>query len=868
MAFDPTGAVPVQPTQPSSFDPAGATPVGKPKITQPKLNPVDYDTGLNFVDRLALSQADNDEERMAYLRPVYGPKNVMKEEDGTITVNIKGKKIAANGGGFMSGLAADVLGNTPTLAGAAYGGTEGFLLGTPGGPWGMALGALGGAALGAATGKSIQEVTKQFIGGTYRKDMKQYGDVMLDTMKGGVEGEAGGRILGKVVGKIVHGGLPSFLTQMNKEDVQLNERMLAGGARPNAQASMPGMKRIQFMETLARKTVGAVKSQDEANAKYIQNRMARMLYQSGMPQPEIEATLKAMSDNSAMIPTADVGNDVRKAIQAHQNMLEKNIEQRGQQVDNLISTRVNKVDKLMKSKDPEDLGINASEAIQSARRDLGNSVDKMVQKADDLAGGKPLVPIKLLTEEATRIAGMNFQSQAPAMAKEAAGMLERKLAPADKLLKELGIEPPRPDDHGMVTFTDAHRMMRQLIEKSGSGPVKNVLQQDISDMAEALSLSIKMAAKNPAAKPAVQSLNKAFSLYDKGIKKFEDSTVKWLYNLTEKGIMPDPEVVASKILAHGSAERIATVKKLIGAENWKKVVGADYRNLMAGARDQFGNIDGVKLLAQLNARGATLNTVYGKTAEELRELSRLMAVRDGRLPVDELSPSNAKLTLEHLKQEEKVHEQFMKENALSDLTNPKKNPEDVYEWLARPNNYKELGKAVKLLGPGHPALEGVRRAALKNVLTNVKMNIAETGRASDSLTNAIKKYSPEQQQLLFPGGLADDIKLLGKETDRLMADLTDSSKASFAAGAVLATPFFARVPVQAGIAAYQIILSQPKMIKYLALGLRSKNTYVRQNTKGLLRTMIRYGYLPTGQAEEPEHEDKNGRSPSYETDAK
>jgi len=852
MAFDPTGAVPLQQQKPGGFDPAGATPLTKGP-TAPKAEPIDFETGLSFVDKVALAGADNDEEKLAYLKPVYGPQNVQKEKDGTITVNVKGKKIAANGGGIMSGLAADVLGNTPTLAGAAWGAAEGFTLGTPGGPWGMGLGALGGAAIGAVTGKSFQEATKAVVGNNYRKDLKQYGDVMLDTGRGAIEGEAGGRILGKVVGRVMQGKLPSFLTQMNKEDVQLNERMLAGGARPNAQASMPGMKRIQFMETLARKTVGSVKSQDDANAKYIQNRMARMLYQSGMQQPEIEATIKAISDDSAMIPTADVGNDVRRAIQAHQTMLEKNIEQRGAQADGLIRSRQEKIDKLMRSKDPEDLGIGASEAIQSARRDLGTAVDKMVQKSDDLAGGKPLVPIKHLVEEATRIAGMNFQSQAPAMAKEAAGMTERKLTPADKLLKELGIEPPRPDDHGMVTFTDAHRMMRQLVEKAGSGPIKNVLQQDLTDMAEALSMSIKQASKNPAAKPAVASLNKAFSTYDKGIKKFEDSTVKWLYNLTNKGIMPDPEVVASKILANGSAERITTVKRLIGAENWKKVVGADYRNLMAGARDQFGNIDGVKLLAQLNSRGATLDTVYGKTAGELRELARVMAARDGRLPVDELSPSNVKLTLEHLKQEEKAHNQFMKENALSDLINPKKNPEDVYEWLAKPNNYKELGKAVKLLGPGHPALEGVRRAALKNILTNVKMNVAESGRTAEALTNAIKKYSPEQQQLLFPGGLSDDIKLLGKETEKLMGDLNDNAKASFSAGAVLATPFVARVPMQLGIAAYQVILSQPKMIKYLALGLRSKNTFVRLQTKQTLKTLITYGFLPSGQMDEPEH---------------
>src|SRR6266403_1931589 len=111
MAFDPTTAEPVSPTT-KGFDPGTAQPV-----KQPPKDPIDFDTGLSFTDRMALSQADNPPEQEAYLRSVYG-NSVGKEKDGTLYVNLKGKKIAASGGGFVSGLAADLLGNSPTLAGA------------------------------------------------------------------------------------------------------------------------------------------------------------------------------------------------------------------------------------------------------------------------------------------------------------------------------------------------------------------------------------------------------------------------------------------------------------------------------------------------------------------------------------------------------------------------------------------------------------------------------------------------------------------------------------------------------------------------------------------------------------------------------
>lgn len=854
MAFDPTGAVPIKSTKP--FDPTGAQPVGT-KVAKP--DPVDFETGLTFTDRMALAQADNPAEQETYLRSVYG-NSVGKEKDGTLTVNVKGKKIAASGGGFVSGLAADVLGNSPTLAGATYGAIEGATIGTVGGPWGIGIGALGGAALGAMTGKSIIEGEK-VLGGRYRKDLKQYGDVMLDTGKGGIEGEAGGQVVAKVGGKIVKGMLPKWLTQMNQEDVQMTDRMLEGGARPNAQGTMPGMKRIQFMETLARKVVGGVKGQDEANAGYIRKRMGKMLYDAGHSPAEVEATLSAMSDNSALIPTAQVGEDVRKAVQAHQGMLEKNVEERVTQVDQEVTKRVSRLDKILGSMDPEGLAVDGSRAIQSARRDFGTAMSKVFEKVDSMVGDRKLVPIKLFASEASKISRRLFQSQTNSMVREGAALgKEPKSAfkPEDmELFKSLGIKPPEVDPHGMISFGDAQRMRSLLLEKAGTSPVKGIQQGELSHLASMLDYGIDAAAQNPVAKPAVSMLRKVNGLYKKGMRKFEDSTVKYLHGLADHGIPPDPEAIAAKILKSGNTERIATIKQLIGPENWKKVVGADYKNLMSDSLDEFGNVDGPRLLRELNARGPSLDTVYGKFAKELKELAHVMAARDGRLPVDELSPSNAKLTLENLKKEQKALDDYMKKNAVSDLANEKGNPERIHEWLAHPDHSTELAKTIKLLGNGHPALEGVRKAALKEVLTQTKMAVAETGRPSDALSKAINKFSPQQQEQLFPGGLADDIKLLGKETERLMTDLNDSAKSSFAAGAVLALPLPLRVGPQVGIAAYQIILSQPKVIRYLALGLRSKHTFVRDKTKTIIRTMIRYGYLPSGQAEEPEHSDEN-----------
>ncbi|CAM5998755.1 unnamed protein product [Sphagnum balticum] len=170
------------------------------------------------------------------------------------------------------------------------------------------------------------------------------------------------------------------------------------------------------------------------------------------------------------------------------------------------------------------------------------------------------------------------------------------------------------------------------------------------------------------------------------------------------------------------------------------------------------------------------------------------------------------------------------------------NPEAAYEWLVRPNNGQSLGKAIKLLGEDSPQVAGIRQAALKELLTNTKMSLASKN-SSDALSKALNKYTAEQQKLLFPHGMADDLHLLGKETEFIMRSLSDEAKATFAAGFILGQPFFTRIPIQIPIAFYQNILSQPATIKYLALGLRSPAGPARQASKEILKDMIVNGTL-------------------------
>src|SRR5579863_1259886 len=130
------------------------------KLLGPEHGPlpdVDYDSGTDWVDKVALDQADNEKEKRLYLDQRYGKANVQQDPNGIFYVIKGGKKVAPGGGGFMARFSADVVAEGPVFAGATGGAVLGGGLGGP-------PGAAGGAAIGGALGKETIETSKRLRG--------------------------------------------------------------------------------------------------------------------------------------------------------------------------------------------------------------------------------------------------------------------------------------------------------------------------------------------------------------------------------------------------------------------------------------------------------------------------------------------------------------------------------------------------------------------------------------------------------------------------------------------------------------------------------------------------------------------------------
>jgi hypothetical protein len=792
-----------------------------------KLPGVDYKTGLTFQDMTALDQADNPREGQKYLESVYGKDNVKAGSDGSLIVMKDGKQIGAYGGPTAKRAMADATASVPMVTGMAIGAAKGAQAGEPFGPWGIGIGAVGGAILGAVTGKSLTEAQKALEGRldkTPAETVKAY----KDTAVGAVVGELTGTAVGKAASRVARGPVPELITGA-KDSAAMTDRMLAGGARPPAETTMPSAKHIQFIEAIASKAVGPQKAQAAANAAYIEKRMASVLEDSGIPKDQVAPTLRELGNADSKIPTAEVGEHIKTAVTAHKEMIQGQVNTALADTQTLLNAQVSRLDKMTGRLSTEGLAEDVAGGIKASRRDFGTSMSKIYNRIDGLVGDQPLVPTMIINKEAQAILRKAPQSVQAQLTKE---------------LGDIGVDVS-PKGPKMISFSDAQRIRTILRERSDETALtRGATQGEFAKLAGAVDHSIQAAASNPVAAPAVKMLNQADALYGKGIRRFDDATVKRLVKDMQAGLPPNPEEVAAKIVQPGQEARVKEIRRLVGPEAWKKVAGADYTNLITGATDDVtGAVSGLKLLRSVTERKGLMTEIYGaRTAGEITDLARAMASRDGGLPVESLGPGQVRDTLARLRDEEARLDDFMKKNALSRLTRAKENPEAAYAWLTQPNNGTALASAIKLLGENSPEVTELRQVALKKLLTNTKMSVA-SGLGPEALTNALKEYTPQQQALLFPHGMADDLHLLGKEVSLLTKKLSDESKASMAAGAILTTPFMIRVPMQVGLGVYQTILSQPKVIRYLSIGLRSPETRTRIAAREMLKNLIRTGSL-------------------------
>jgi len=881
VAFDPTGAVPVDE---NAFDPNGAKPVdasAPPRTpSAPPADPVDS-SGLGFMDRVHLQMADNPEEKQLYLTNRYGKGNVIRKwvpdsapapgeaigGRGQWKTYVKkdGKLIDVDGGGMF---APAVVADAPEMVGMAGGATVGAMYGSVVPGWGTLAGGIIGAGVGAMAGKGATELGKNIEGNSNKGALETANSIAKSGLEG-MGGEVGGRMAGRLIPSKI-GPLPKAISGATDESRAMTERVLEGGARPPSVSTMPDARKIQRIETLANKISGPSPAQQAANKTYVEKRVKSVLTKSGIPEQHADVVMRELDDTTSALSTKQVGAEVQDAVRAHVTMLEKGVEDSITKARASTDASIKHLNALSERYKPGDLGLDVAQGIAQARSEFATSSSKVYKQVDRITGGRALVPTTQMAREAQKLVAMIPESDA-----------------ARAVVKKIADYPP------FVSFEQAQRARTQLHElQFSSNLTPGATKHEYGRLADAVDRSFDMAKKlvsgdfvpptkvgaaeddallkefgitarsaAPAnaeemaasGRAAANMLDAADQFYSDGIKKFNDATINRLVQSARAGLPPDPNVIAKTIFQPGQEARVGEIRKLIGEQTFKRAAAVHWQeNILSQVTAQDGTISGQKLYGKLKQQGKMLDAVYGaKDAADMRSLAETLSAIDGHLPPEKLQPGTARDLIASITDANKRLDGFMKENYLSALSNPQRTPEDAYRWIVSPGQTARLEEAVRFFGEQSPQLQGIRQAALRTLL-NGTVTAATKGEGAKSLASALAQYTERQQKILFPNGLDEDLRLLGREIDFLFPREADQAMAGFTAGNVLEKGFFRRNWIIGKSAVLRSIVTQPSVIRALSIGLRGPQP-ARDAARHTLKELAYFGALELNDDDEDDN---------------
>ena len=765
---------------------------------------VDYDTGTGWNDAVAMHRSDNPAEKRSYLARKYGPENVFTDRGGRFVVRGQdGKMLSPEGTGFMNNLmqgSAGIYADAPMIAGA----TGGAMVGAPAGP----LGAIAGATAGSALGKTAIEGSKA-LSGDFQKTIPETAlSIGMGGLMGGA-GEGAGRLITGIPGAL-GGAFRKYVTGTTPEAMDLAASVQRAGGVAPLRSVAPGLSSpIQKQDVAARLGADFL---ENPNRAAVQGRLGEIVG-AEFPAAERPGAMREIMDPTARVSSREAGTAVQREVQLHGAQLDAEVDNLARDADRMLTQQLRGLGAIPRRAPAGDLGSDVAAGIAEARNDFSRSMQSIYSRVDQATGGAEIVPTGAIKREARRILD--------ALPKDAQG---NPIFGDQRVLRSLG---QLRDIGPKMTLSDAQSIRATLGEMGQfTDLTPGVAKKQFGDLRQSVNTAIGMAARDPAAAPAVNMLRRADQLYGEGIRKFEDTTVNQIVNQARTGMMPDPGAIADKVLQPKFTARAREIRGMVGPDVWRRVASADWENVVAAARDpQTGEMSARKLatLVQQKDRDGLLELTYGpRLAGEMRLYSRRLDARGGKVPAGQLTPDNFAQTMQRLETANLTRDSFLSKNYLSELSKPGASADDAIGYVLRPGQETRLIEAQRFFGDQSPQMAAIRQQALKELL-NSSIARTETGAGTmvvgDGIDQALRRWTPRQQEIMFPGGLADDMRRLAQEIRFMFPRRGDQLGGALIAGAVKNLPLPARIPALAYYQGMGWIFSQPRVVKAIVAGL-------------------------------------------------
>lgn len=850
---------------------------------------IDYQKGAPFNVQLALARADNPDEAAAALERRVGPGNFGQDRRGTWWIKEDGKKVAVRPQGspkdffqtelhkltnpvqgiveewtkwpWLQGLPAELVAGAPATGGAVLGGA----LGAEGGPFGV----VAGAGLGSAFGKGLDEAEKELEGTRRKTPKEETGTLAREATVNAALSAA------PALGSAAKRGVADFARwwfETTPKTESMAARLIGEGMAPPLKTIGPGSHNL--MEEQRLRNIMKGNPEEKRVLAYLQREIRNILTSEGLPPEEADAMLREIYDPNSRISTRDVGEAVGAKVGEAAAWVQGEVDTAVRDAESISRQIKDETDAYLRRGREMDepgvrrfaaeptgrLGHEISETIVAARRRFAQEMRRAYEAVDSMTGHERIVSIA------------PFRTLARSLRMT---MPPNELPPILEQLAE-------SDENIRLTFREAHDLrtvLRDMARRSQTNltptvRAHNILSEarqvddaleDIADLGDAMDFWTQA---EGLPQQAVAALRRVDEAYREGIERFKGAMANKIVRDARDGDFSDAGSIARMLMAPGHLEETRTVLGLLPQDLRTDIARSDAADLIHSATDPTsGQLSGKDILKRLHDREPQMRLVYPpEMLAALRRLGQTIAAQGGDVPVTIIhgfSPDALAQAEARVAEVKAMQDRFFASPLGALRSGDPKLIDQAADMITRPGAEATTEHVMRFLGEGSPEWQKVRTYALKKLLTAAIDETDSQGKrvVGNAIDDALGQYSAKQQDMLFPAGLKEDLRLLAKDSKFLLPfDPNDFASSQAARAIQLHMPWSAikwtKVVITGWLAEHPVLLrTLARMHKDNPSGTRDA---MRRLGRWILNTEMMTGpgkNRPTPQIQQPPPDD-------------
>lgn len=272
-----------------------------------------------------------------------------------------------------------------------------------------------------------------------------------------------------------------------------------------------------------------------------------------------------------------------------------------------------------------------------------------------------------------------------------------------------------------------------------------------------------------------------------------------------------------------SPDQIERIKSVLPAATWRRVQRGSFDQMMNDVSSPNGVVDARSLYSEIQDRGASLDSLYGKDkAQQIRVYSKFLVAKGGEIDLHKLPQGDPYTVLRNAAaaQQKMDSELATNPDIMKMVSKGKYNPIDLVPSLLKTNNLNQIDQLKRVLGEGSEGWQQFKAASMEKILQPLVSKSKDAVSAvldPAKLDESLKAYSPEVLNSIFGQQTTQDLYKFAQ-----LARFATSQKSIFAGqivAASIAMHPLANLGALAKFKAIQNLMATPGFIKYMTDGI-------------------------------------------------